>query len=124
MQLSDGRVASEESSVDDSCLILNSANVFIPTACEYHALVHMHLADIDWILELEDPVTDSQRFLIQRPLPERAIVGAGEHFTNSLDDFHVVDLVGMPKEWSIVRRLLAWLKLADVPAANEPITIA
>ena len=124
MQLPDCRVTSEESTVDDSCLILNSANVFIPTASEDHTLIHMHLADIDWILELEDPVADSQRFLIQRPLPERAIVGAGEHFTNSLDDFHVVDLVGMPKEWSIVRRLLARLKLTDIPAANEPIAVA
>jgi len=48
----------------------------VPTASEKHALLDVHLASVDRISELENPLTNTMLF--DRPLAQGAVVRARE----------------------------------------------
>ena len=91
----DGRVGCEERSINYTCIIDDCTNLSIPTSCENHVLVNMHLAHINRILELKDSLADAQ--LLYRPFSESAVIRARKYTTNVLNGLKMVDLISVSK---------------------------
>ena len=95
----------------------------IPASREDHTPLDVHLADIDWVLELEDTFTNSH--VLEGPLSQRAIIRAREEAVNIvLNSLEVINLIGVTQEWDLRRSLLARLHSVDVPAADKTIAVA
>ena len=82
----------------------------------------MHLDYIDWVLELEYALANAH--VLERPLPQSAIVGAGEEFANLRDSLEVVDLIRVTEEWDLRWMILTSLHRVQIPTTDETITVA
>ena len=122
MQRLNRRVCGEPGPVDYTCVEKDCSNLTIPASSEDHIAVQVHFAYIHRVLEFEDSLTDSDLF--EGPLAHGAVVRAGEESVNILDGLQVINLIRVPEEGHLGRRLTVRLHGSHVPAGDQPIAVA